>query len=413
MRFLITLFLAVFITPTIISAEPLDLCSAWQRVCCYSPRINARSFDIEALEGEHCQASLYPNPEFSLQVDNFAGSRFYHGCDAADVIVGISQPIVTADKIYKRSSTVNALITQAEWDLESDKLALREELERAFILVAVLQERTLCSKKNNGIACAAAQAAQHLVESGKSSIYQQKKAAIAMRASEVSLQKAKLELERAKKTLAQLWGACDADFDYVSYPLYEIVPLPSLETLLCSLSATPAVQTSQAAICVADKALATARAEQYPDFLFSLGYKSFRDCGDHAFFVEIDVPLPIFDRNQGNIKRAEALRCKAEFEKVYVYNQSAAELKAAYEVGTSAYERACQLKEGLLAELEEAVSMTMEGYNEGKLGYIDLLDSQRLLFESYQDYLEALLEYHQSRAAIRRLTAAATLTRQG
>lgn len=407
MRRLVTLILSLATIQTTLIAQPLELCTAWQRITDHSPRLTLGSLDIEALEGERCQVSLYPNPLLGVDVGNVGGSHFYEGYEAAEVAVGITQPIVTAGKICKRVDVANALITQAEWELEAVKQELREKLERAFAHVAVLQERYQFALKNLQVSNASLQATNQLVESGKISVYLQKKAAIALRYAEINLQKATVDLNVARQELAQLWGGCEPDFDCIVFPLHEIRCPPSLDSLLCKLDDTPQSYFADSNIYAADKAVIAARAQQYPDFLLNFGYQAFKECDDHAFFVGVDIPIPVFDRNQGNIRKAEALRTKAEYAKTLNYNQTVAEVKAAHQGSVIAYNRAIAIRQGLLKELEEAHALTLDGYNQGKLGYVDLLDAQRLLFESNQDYLEALLDYHYSLAAIKRLTGAA------
>ncbi|NIQ01614.1 MAG: hypothetical protein GWM98_15520, partial [Nitrospinaceae bacterium] len=45
-----------------------------------------------------------------------------------------------------------------------------------------------------------------------------------------------------------------------------------------------------------------------------------------------------------------------------------------------------------------------EGYRFGKFGFLDVLDSQRTLFEARARYLKTLARYHQAVAEVERLT---------
>ena len=44
-----------------------------------------------------------------------------------------------------------------------------------------------------------------------------------------------------------------------------------------------------------------------------------------------------------------------------------------------------------------------EGYRFGKFGYLDVLDSQKTLFEAKGQYLDALADYHKAVADVERL----------
>ena len=41
-----------------------------------------------------------------------------------------------------------------------------------------------------------------------------------------------------------------------------------------------------------------------------------------------------------------------------------------------------------------------EAFSEGKLGYLDVLDAERTLFEVRDEYIQALASYHEARAAV-------------
>lgn len=404
MRRLFIPILAFIGIHTSLASQQLDIETAWNRICSCSPRIASASLEIDALDGDKCQASLYPNPIFGVQVDSIFGSSFYEGCDAAELILSVSQPIVTGGKLQKRTEIADALIAQAEWELESVKLELREQLEQQFITLAILQERLHNASKGKKLACSVLEATTHLIECGKSTAYQERKASIALRYTDIELNKIQMQIQSVRQDLVQLWGSCEADFDSVCYPIHHLAPPPCLADLCCLLDQSPQALLAEAAYCAAERGLTAARADVYPDVLFSLGYKNYRECGDYSYFVQLNVPLPIFDQNEGNIKRAKALRYKAEVDRAGIISQACAELKNALAQANSAYLRAKSIKEGLLKDLEEAHAWTVEGYQQGKLAYIDLLDAQRSLFSSNEDYYNALQEYHLSMAAIRRIT---------
>ena len=55
---------------------------------------------------------------------------------------------------------------------------------------------------------------------------------------------------------------------------------------------------------------------------------------------------------------------------------------------------------------EEAFRLAKQGYNLGRFPYMDVLNSQRTLFEVRERHIEALKDYHLKNAEIARLTAA-------
>ena len=54
--------------------------------------------------------------------------------------------------------------------------------------------------------------------------------------------------------------------------------------------------------------------------------------------------------------------------------------------------------------MEEAFGAAREGYGQGKLGFLDVLDAQRGMFATRMDLLDALSDYHTALADIQRIT---------
>lgn len=387
-----------------VSPPPLDLMTGWQRVCSYSPELTFGSLEISSHEADICQASLYPNPELSVEVENVCGSRYFDGVDNAELTVALSQPIITAGKISKRTALAAAERDAAEWEYAIIKKRLREKFEHAFARVSILQEKAKLSQQLCSISKTVLDTASRMAENGKSSLLHTKQASIALRRSEMLLSKICSELTDAKEALALFWGGCGAEIHDVSFILDALKPPPCFERLRNCLLDTEEIWLANASLCSAKQLLSSECANQYPDVLLTAGYQHYRESSDHSFLFEIDVELPFFDRNQGNIRKAETEIVKAQWKQSYSYTQQIAELRSSLKQCSTAYAQAKKLKEGLLKEMEESYELTLEAYNQGHLVYPDLLIARETLFSARENYLDCLLDYNQSLSTIRRLT---------
>src|SRR3546814_17769460 len=68
--------------------------------------------------------------------------------------------------------------------------------------------------------------------------------------------------------------------------------------------ATLDVRLAEAERVIADAQLRQARAEGRLDPSIGVGVRQLRETGDRALIASLSVPLPVFDRNQGNIAAA-------------------------------------------------------------------------------------------------------------
>lgn len=405
MRLHLSLALILFGSILPLPLKAYNLETAWQRVSESSPDLAMGYYEVEARNGDVYQTTLYPNPVFAVEADNLVGSR-------SDCIGGmefgavVTQPLVTGGKICKRTAAATSAVIEAEWDYEMTKANLRERLEQAFVAIAILQEKTKSAEECFKLSRDAYISSQQLASQGKMTALQAKKAAIALRHEEMHCHKFAVELEQARHNLALLWNSCEIDFDTIDYPFTCITPPPCYETLCNSIETYPEIAKSLALIELTCNGYVAAIAEKYPDVALTLGYKNYWNCNGHSLVLALSIPIPLFDRNQGNICRAQALMQKAEYNYTLVQNQVQAALQVELRRCQSAYVRAISLQRGLLKEIEESLHLTLQSFHEGKITQLELIDTQKTYAECKSDYLDALLEYHLSMITISKLTGA-------
>ncbi|MFN8356225.1 MAG: TolC family protein [Spirosomataceae bacterium] len=107
------------------------------------------------------------------------------------------------------------------------------------------------------------------------------------------------------------------------------------------------------------------------------------------------LPLPIFDRNQGNIKRAELEKAQntQSFEATQL--QIRTELWSAYHTYLLKKDNLSKF-ENILSQSEKVLNNVRFAYVKGGTTIIDYLDAQRSWFDTRQLYFETLLDFHRS-----------------
>ena len=79
-------------------------------------------------------------------------------------------------------------------------------------------------------------------------------------------------------------------------------------------------------------------------------------------------------------------------------------LSEACNIAGGARDEAVALRETVLSRASETLEKTRIGYEQGKFGYLDVLDAQRAFFEIRSGYLDALEQYHLATIEIEQLT---------
>jgi cobalt-zinc-cadmium efflux system outer membrane protein len=115
------------------------------------------------------------------------------------------------------------------------------------------------------------------------------------------------------------------------------------------------------------------------------------------------VPLPVFNRNQGEIARAEAEGDKASRSVTALETGLAGEVASAYEEFDSSRQLLAEIERDLLKPTADARAGTTYMYQAGATSLLDVLDAQR----AYNDTMDT---YYTAQAAYRRAQAKLALT---
>jgi outer membrane protein, heavy metal efflux system len=106
--------------------------------------------------------------------------------------------------------------------------------------------------------------------------------------------------------------------------------------------------------------------------------------------VELGVPLPISNRNQGNILRAQAELTSARNEVRRVELQLRERLAETFELYHNAHRRAETYAGTILPNARKSLDLTIAGYREGEFAYLTMLTAQRTYYDATLKYLASL-----------------------
>lgn len=388
----------------------LTLRFALEQALARNPELAAVAEGVKASEGRSRQAAAWPNPELELLAAEFGGSGARTGYDSAESSVAISQTVELGGKRGLRRAVAQSEARLAGWDLESKRLEIATRTKQAYIDAQVAQGRVALADSLRGVAEGVLRAAGERVKSGKVPVLEEVKAGVEVATARIGYDRARREFEMARIRLATLMGESAAWFTNVA------------GSLDCSTNALqqwkativpgelPEVATRREAVLCAKESLSLAQATRIPDLSVNVGASRFEEDASYAASVGLSIPLPVLDLNEGAILEARANAARAEWE------LRASELRATVELteGLSRVEMAMSeamaMQKELLPAVQQAFDAAQAGYREGKLGHLDVLDSQRTLTEARMRHLEVLGEYHKAAADVERLSGLPSYT---
>lgn len=372
----------------------LDLETVWKRVIAYDPEVAALETEIAVKEAEMRQVSLRLNPIFAVEGENLGVSHPNAESEPPQTTYSIAQTIELGGKRAARRAFAFSEKGVAFWEAAIARQTLHFACTALFLEVGLAQEKLRLAHERQDIAEKILEAVNIQVQAGKVSPIQENKARIGVKVAQVEKNEFFLQLEQAKKRLSSMWGDSCPDFDSVMFLFDEYTPPPSECELLEAIATTPHFARAQQRIEVATRNLKLQKVNGLPDVTVNAGYRYFNDSHEHGWVVGAEFPLPLFNRNQGNVQRAQLEICQAEYQLEVVVRDLRARVHTLYERWLAAFEASEIMKSEVLPEVAEVFDLTQKGYQKGKIEYLELLDAQKTLFEMQEKYLDVLYEYH-------------------
>jgi cobalt-zinc-cadmium efflux system outer membrane protein len=116
--------------------------------------------------------------------------------------------------------------------------------------------------------------------------------------------------------------------------------------------------------------------------------------------VQVGVPIPIYNRNQGNIYKAQAELTTAQREVERVQLALQQKLALVFEQYSTALQLVEKYHRDMLPNAQESLKLVSSGYRQGEFNYLMLLTAQRTYFQTNLAYLDALRDLRVAAVAI-------------
>lgn len=362
-----------------------------------NPDVAVAIREREALIGTKVQAATRPNPfvSTSLQDTRSATRQIY---------LQLNQEIELGDKRIARIEAADAFYSKADAELASKKAEIHANVVQAFYEVLVAQERVSLAKSSVEVAESALDAASKRVKAGKSSPVEQTKSNVAAATAKIELVQAATQLNNSRKRLSALWGDNAPSFEQATGDVTNIPEINPHNDLQALLDASPSIKLAKLEINAREAVTKIERSKAVPNITLSAGVLNNQELGGlNQALLGLSIPIPVFDRNQGNIQEAVGRKYKAEDELIALRNKIQTNLLTHYERLSAARQASLSLQNDILPNAQSAFDAANRGFSLGKFNFLDVLDAQRTLYQAKSQYINALLEAHQSVAEIERI----------
>ena len=366
----------------------------------HNPELHAFSYEVRAREAAGVQAGTIPNPQFDLRMQRLGSAPPSIDPDTERLRVIVSQEIELGGKRRRRFDLAEGERAVAESDWAAKRGEVAAAVESRFVELLGAQQRLQSMQEHVRFFTAMRDQVAGLVQSGILRTVEVHEVGRRLGLEQIDLRRVEIEHAAVRFRLAATWGSSTPRFDSVVGDLERIAPLPDLERVLELAHQGPIVERADAELAKGEAALALARAERIPDLTYGVGVRWEKDAQERDYLVDLEIDLPIFDRNRGAVRAAQHELARARALRSAAATQSTEAVTEVYFGLVEADARRAILAEVVLPAARDAFESQHKGFESGADNLKPMLDARRDLVRAEVDHADALVDCHRARAAL-------------
>lgn len=342
-----------------------------------SPRFAAEQTRVDIAQADVVAAEALPNPSVSYgRYDLLSGvNTFYEGNQQQQTQVDI--PVLIAGQRPARREAAARGVTAAEAQVENAYAGLLKISWQLFVKLLAVQERYVALQQSETELNRLKDIVSGRAESGAASRYD------VMR---MTIEGADLHarIEQSRTEMIDIAGQIGTTLSVSGWqpkaegalqPLGVTVDLPAIKTEAETVN--PAIKAARRQEDTATAIIEKAERERWPTPVISLGNAWTNSPDGMVSFAGLTVEIPIFDRGQGPIAKAEAEKRAATFERQALSSAIQAELERAALILVKNRENLTRFEHDVAGHLPELKQLAEDAYLFSKSNLLELLDASR------------------------------------
>ena len=377
--------------PTTVAADPASeltysLAEVEALALEISPSVAALRARVKAARWECVQAGLPPNPTIG-----YGSTEIGNDGTAGQQGAFVGQKFIRGGKLKYAQAVALREARRLEQLLAAERLRVLTDTRTAYYDVALAQRQLDLTVRLVDLSGQAADLSRQLAAAGDARRIDVLQAEIENQRATAAQRQAMQSVDAAWRALAALSNLpfdeplqVTADFDSL------LANLAWDEVANNLLATSPQVAARQAAIEKARCVIAQERAAVVPDVTTQLSVQYDYGTNDTFAGVQVGLPLPIWNRNQGGIGRARSELTAAYRDLSATEQALARQLAEVFGRNQAALANASLLRNEILPRADENLRLAREGYSSGELGYLEMLTVQRTYFQVSLEYITAL-----------------------
>ena len=370
----------------------------------------AERANLSIAEAGVITARLRPNPVLSGGANSLdwlgTGFNEVNGAGPPEYSLRIDMPFERAHKRELRSEVADDAKRMAEAQLAESVRRLKLDVTLASIDVLEAKAKLQLAQDNLQALDRLLQLNERRLTSGAIAPVEVSRSRVAMLQYRGNVRTAELALTQARLKLLPLLGRKPDEPPIDIDDRLGLSPLPASPDLQAlqdtAKTARPDLHAAQLEQARTQADLRLQVAQGKVDYVLGSEYRRQQGVNGKGNLLGLffSVPLPVFNRNQGEIARAQAEGDKATRTATAIETNVAGEVASAYEAFDSSRQLLIEIERDLLEPTTAARAGTTYMYQAGATSLLDVLDAQRAYNDTMETYYTAQAAYRRAQATL-------------
>jgi len=378
------LCLGVAFAQSAASPAKITLDDAIQLALKHNRNLLAARTTIQQSEAQEITANLRPNPTLFTDWEYLPLIHTPPGTSLGDYLqdstegdIGISYLFERGKKRQHRLQAAKDATAVTRSTVADNERTLAFQVAQLFINVQLAESTLELAEQDLASFTKTVDISQEQFKAGGSSENDFLKIKLQLLQFQQDVEQAKVARAQALSDLRQLLGyeSVPADYDVSGVFDYQPVPftLPDLQAK--AVANRPDLRAAVQGVTAAGSQYTLAKANGKVDVTGSMNYSHVN--GISAVTLAVSFPLPIFDRNQGEIARTHFAISQAEHQREFARGQVMTDVRDAWEGLQSNDRIARYYRSGYLDVSQKSRDISEYAYRRGAAALLDFLDAER------------------------------------
>jgi cobalt-zinc-cadmium efflux system outer membrane protein len=376
-----------FLATTLLADDNITFNEILNRVHNNNFELKAMQQQIEAAKSGIIQARFIPNPELEIELGNF-------GID--EIGVGIGQSFELGGKKKTRIEIAELDLKRSELAFELKKFELEITAFRKVLPLLSISGKLALLDSLITIERSTLETIQKRVEAGTTMPIDALRAEIDMEELFLEKRSANNEIAQLIQNLPILWSDSTVDFTSVAGVINHEITIPSIEIFQTSLLNHPEIEMLDLDRKLSKLELDETKSNSIPDLTIGVGVTRSMETEENTFGLSAGIELPIFNRNQGQIKGKKYLVTANKFETDNTILTKQAELQVLYNQLSIVNEELVTIETKILPKAETVFQTLLGYYKQGSVSLLDVIEAQT----EFLEYKTTVIESHTERAEL-------------